>query len=90
MNSAENNSLEQVSGEVRKNRGWLMFMGIVMIILGVIGLSMEVALTVVSVLYFGFLVIFGGAAMLIDAFRAGCSRSGRCAAPLTPPSPCGS
>ena len=71
MDTAENSTLEQVAGEVRKNRGWLMFMGIVMIILGVIGLSMEVALTVVSVLYFGVLVIFGGAAMLIDAFRAG-------------------
>ena len=71
MNSAENNSLEQVSGEVRKNRGWLMFMGVVMIILGVIGLSMEVSLTVVSVLYFGFLVVFGGVVMLIDAFKAG-------------------
>ncbi len=71
MDTAENNPLEQVAGEVRKNRGWLMFMGIVMVILGVIGLSMEVSLTVVSVLYFGFLVVFGGVVMLIDAFRAG-------------------
>jgi len=43
MDTAENNPLEQVAGEVRKNRGWLMFMGIVMVILGVIGLSMEVS-----------------------------------------------
>jgi len=71
MTAAEENTLEQVSGEIRKNRGWLMFMGIVMVILGTVGLSMEVTLTVVSVLYFGVLILFGGVVMLIDAFRAG-------------------
>jgi uncharacterized membrane protein HdeD (DUF308 family) len=71
MDTAENNSPEQATGEIRKNRGWLMFMGIVMVILGVIGLSMEISLTIVSVLYFGFLVVFGGAVMLVDAFQAG-------------------
>lgn len=75
MDSADGKPVEQVVGEVRKNRGWLMFMGIVMIILGAVGLSMEISLTVVSVLYFGFLVVFGGVVMLIDAFRAGAWRS---------------
>ncbi len=71
MTSADSSAAAPVTGEIRKNRGWLLFMGVLMIILGVVGLSMEVALTVVSVLYFGFLVIFGGVAMLVDAFRAG-------------------
>ena len=75
MTTSEENTLEQVTGAIRKNRGWLMFMGIVMVILGTIGLSMEVQLTVVSVLYFGVLILFGGLVMLVDAFRAGAWKS---------------
>jgi len=71
MTATDDNTLEQVTGTIRKNRGWLMFMGIVMVILGFVGLSMEVALTVVSVLYFGVLILFGGVVMLIDALKAG-------------------
>ena len=71
----EEKALDQVSGKIRKNRGWLLFMGIVMVVLGTIGLTMEVSLTVVSVLYFGFLVVFGGVVMLIDAFKAGAWQS---------------
>jgi len=71
LNATDDNMPAQAGGEIRKNRGWLMFMGIVMVILGFIGLSMEVALTVVSVLYFGFLILFGGIVMLIDALKAG-------------------
>lgn len=67
----EDNVLEQFGDKIRKNRGWLLFMGIVMVILGTVGLSMEVTLTIVSVLYFGVLILVGGIVMLIDAFRAG-------------------
>ena len=71
MTTTNDNTHGQVGSEIRKNSGWLMFMGIVMVILGFIGLTMEVALTVVSVLYFGFLILLGGVVMLIDAFKAG-------------------
>ena len=64
------NSNTQASGEVRKNWGWLLAMGIILLILGVIGLYMVGALTLVSILYFGFLVIFGGVLVLFDAFKA--------------------
>ena len=70
-NAPEDNALEQAGDKLRENRGWLLFLGIVMVILGTVGLSMEVTLTIVSVFYFGFLVLFGGIVMLIDAFRAG-------------------
>ena len=70
-NAQEDNVLEQVGEKIRKHRGLLLFMGIVMIILGTVGLSMEVTLTIVSVLYFGVLMLFGGIVMLIDAFRCG-------------------
>jgi uncharacterized membrane protein HdeD (DUF308 family) len=71
MTTSNEKTMTNVAGEIRKNRGWLMFIGILMVILGTAGLFMEVTLTVVSVLYFGVLVLFGGIVMLIDAFKAG-------------------
>jgi uncharacterized membrane protein HdeD (DUF308 family) len=71
MTTSNEKTMANVAGEIRKNRGWLMFIGILMVILGTAGLFMEVTLTVVSVLYFGVLVLFGGVVMLIDAFKAG-------------------
>lgn len=62
--------VNQVADEVRANWGWLMFMGIALTILGIIGLYMVGTLTLVSILWFGFLVIAGGVLTLIDAFRA--------------------
>ena len=61
---------QQAADEVRANWGWLMFMGIALTILGIIGLYMVGTLTIVSVLWFGILVIAGGILTLIDAFRA--------------------
>lgn len=61
---------QRVADEVRANWGWLMVMGIALTVLGVIGLYMAGTLTVVSMLWFGVLVIAGGALTLLDAFRA--------------------
>jgi uncharacterized membrane protein HdeD (DUF308 family) len=66
----QNEVTEQVAGEVRKNWGWLLFMGIALVILGTIGLYMSGMLTLASVLYFGVLILAGGVLMLIDAFQA--------------------
>jgi uncharacterized membrane protein HdeD (DUF308 family) len=60
----------EFAGEVRKNWGWLLFMGIALIILGCIGLYMTGTLTLASVLYFGIMVVAAGLLMLIDAFKA--------------------
>lgn len=57
--------------EIRKNANWLMFLGVLLIILGIIGLGMEVSLTIGSVLFFGFLILAAGIFQLIDAFKAG-------------------
>lgn len=54
----------------RKNANWLMFLGVLLIILGIIGLGMEVSLTIGSVLFFGFLILAAGLFQLIDAFKA--------------------
>ena len=53
----------------KKNSGGLLFMGVVMVILGLIGLSMEVALTLTTLIFFGFLVLFAGVAQLVHVFQ---------------------
>jgi uncharacterized membrane protein HdeD (DUF308 family) len=58
-----------VFGEARKKWGWLLALGILFFILGIIGLGMSVSLTLVSVLFFGWLVIIGGAFQLVEAFK---------------------
>ncbi len=62
--------VNQAADEVRANWGWLMFMGVALTLLGIIGLYMVGTLTIVSVLWFGILVVAGGVLTLIDAFRA--------------------
>jgi uncharacterized membrane protein HdeD (DUF308 family) len=68
------NTLEQrmqhVADEVRANWGWLMVMGVAVTVLGVVGLYMAGALTIVSLWWFGVLTIAGGGLTLADAFRA--------------------
>ena len=59
-----------IQNEVRANWGWLMFMGLVLVVLGCIGLYMTGMLTLVSIFYIGIMLLAGGVLMLIDAFRA--------------------
>jgi uncharacterized membrane protein HdeD (DUF308 family) len=65
--------IDEVSGAVRKNWGWLVVGGIALLFLGCWGLSMVGlgTMTIASVLYFGIMVIAGGVIVLIDAFQAG-------------------
>lgn len=56
-------------GEVGKNWGWLLALGVLFIILGTIGLGMTFTLTVASVLLFGVLILIGGVAQLVQAFQ---------------------
>lgn len=70
MAESTSSQIEQAANEVRANWGWLLFMGIALTILGIIGLYMAGTLTVASVLWFGILVLVGGILTLIDAFRA--------------------
>ena len=54
---------------LRRNWGWLMGAGIVLLILGTVGLAATVILGVVSVLSFGVMMLIGGGVLLADAFR---------------------
>ena len=68
-NEAPLGSLQQLFGDVQKKWGWLLALGIVFIILGTIGLGMSFALTLASVLVFGWLLIIGGVLQIVDVFQ---------------------
>jgi len=59
-----------VFGELKKNWAWMLSLGIVMVMLGVIGLGMTVLFNEIVVMYFGFLLLFGSGVQLMQAFRA--------------------
>jgi uncharacterized membrane protein HdeD (DUF308 family) len=61
---------EQALGDISSKWGWIMAGGLLMVILGIVGLSMEFTMTVVSVLYLGIMMVMGGAMILISAFQA--------------------
>lgn len=69
MTNADRGLWHPIYGELKLNWGWLLALGILMVVLGVIGLGMSYALTLVAVIYFGVLAIIAGIAQLIDAWR---------------------
>lgn len=56
-------------GDLQKNWGWLLALGLLFIILGTIGLGMTVVLTAASVWLFGVLMLVGGGFQFVDAFK---------------------
>ena len=67
---ASANINDEVFGELKKHWAWMLSLGIVMLILGVIGLGMTVLFNEIVVMYFGFLLLFGSGVQLMQAFRA--------------------
>lgn len=58
-----------IVAEMKHNWGWIMGMGILFLILGCIGMGMVVGLTVMSMYFFGILLILGGISHVVDIFR---------------------
>lgn len=58
-----------VIGELKRNWGWILGLGILFLILGCIGLGMVVGLTLVSMFFFGALLIISGMTHIIDVFK---------------------
>jgi uncharacterized membrane protein HdeD (DUF308 family) len=61
--------ISEVFGDIDKSWGWIMTLGILFIVLGTIGLGVTAGLTLVSVLFFGWLLIIGGAFQLVHTFK---------------------
>jgi uncharacterized membrane protein HdeD (DUF308 family) len=58
-----------IAAAIGKGWGWLLALGIVSIVLGMIGLGMTAMLTIVSVIFFGAMLLVGGVFQLFGAFR---------------------
>src|ERR1700704_7108887 len=55
--------------EVRQRWGWLLFLGIVMVVLGTIALFIMPAATIGTVLVLGWLLVFSGIIEMIHGFQ---------------------
>jgi len=53
--------------EVREHRGWFLVWGIVLIVLGAIAVSSSVLATLVSVVFFGWILVFAGLFAIVHA-----------------------
>lgn len=60
---------EPILGDLKRNWGWLLGLGILFLILGCVGLGMVVGLTMVSMYFFGALLIISGVAHIIDVIK---------------------
>ncbi|ORE96258.1 hypothetical protein ATO13_05330 [Stappia sp. 22II-S9-Z10] len=56
-------------GDLTLNWKWMLGLGLLMAVLGIIGLGMTYALTIVGVVWFGVLALIGGVAQVFDAFK---------------------
>jgi uncharacterized membrane protein HdeD (DUF308 family) len=54
--------------EFQKNRGWFMGLGILLIIVGTLAIIYDVAATLISVLFFGWLLVIVGAIEAMQSF----------------------
>jgi uncharacterized membrane protein HdeD (DUF308 family) len=55
--------------EISKKWGWILAIGVLMVILGTIGIGATFALTLTTVMFFGILILIGSGFQLLDAFR---------------------
>lgn len=71
MTSDNSRSIEILAtfGDVGKNWGWLLALGILFIALGTLALGLSMAVTVATVLFFGVLLAVGGVFQFVDSFK---------------------
>src|SRR5947209_770528 len=54
--------------ELRRTWGWLLALGVALVVLGVLALSWSVLTTLASVVFFGWLLVVGGVLAVVHAF----------------------
>jgi uncharacterized membrane protein HdeD (DUF308 family) len=59
----------EVLGDLIHNWGWLLALGILLVVLGTIGLGMTFWLTLATVFVFGIFFLIGGVVQLVQAFK---------------------
>lgn len=60
--------VEQKSGFLANSWGWLLGLGILFVFMGCLGLGMVAGLTLLSMVFFGVLLIFAGGSHIVDIF----------------------
>jgi len=68
MSDFLNNPVFAGMNEIRKSWGWFLALGILFVISGVLCIMGDVTATFVTVLFFGWLLLFSGVAALVHAF----------------------
>ncbi len=58
-----------IFGKLKDRWGWILALGIIFLILGIIGLSMTFGLTMASMIFFGVLLLIGGVLQFVGAFK---------------------
>jgi len=66
----ENRLVRDLFGDLRRNWGWLLALGVVFVLLGLCGLVLTVAVTIATVLVIGIFLIGGGVLLAIQTLRA--------------------
>lgn len=69
MTNLFGSSVSGALGESNIRWGWLLALGILMLVLGVIGLGMSYRLTFLAMFWFGILATIGGVGQIFDAFH---------------------
>ena len=61
----------RVTPEMIHNWGWFLAFGIVLLLLGIAAIARSVTSTVVSMMFFGWILVFAGLIEFVDAFMVG-------------------
>jgi uncharacterized membrane protein HdeD (DUF308 family) len=61
----------KVTPEMIQNWGWFLAFGIVLLVLGIAAVVRSFRATLVSMVFFGWLLVFAGASQFVDAFLVG-------------------
>lgn len=67
--AVQSNVFAGMTEQLRRNWGWLLALGVLLLILGVIALADAVATTVISALVFGWILLVAGIVEGVQAFR---------------------
>jgi len=66
----ETRLVRDLFGDLRRNWGWLLALGIVLVLLGIAGLFLTVAVTLATVLTIGIFMIAGGVLLVLQTLQA--------------------
>ncbi len=58
-------------GEIRSQAGWLMVLGVVLMVIGFVAINHSISSTLLTMVFVGWLVVFAGVAQFVQAFRSG-------------------